>query len=104
MRLAVTYLVVASGIVYASHRLVRRIGAWAVVLLVFLPMAFLGEAFLNNGVYAPLDIAYRWEPLASYRAELGVRSMRTPLLADVVYQHLPWRKAVREALKNGRLP
>ena len=29
---------------------------------------------------------------------------RTPLLGDVVYQQIPWRAAVREAIAEGRLP
>src|SRR5688572_18302599 len=59
---------------------------------------------LTAGVYAPLDIAYQAQPLASLSGEMGVGTSKSPILGDVVYQEIPWRKAVREAVKNGRLP
>jgi hypothetical protein len=35
---------------------------------------------------------------------MGTEKTQTPLLSDVVFQEIPWRKAVRESVKNGRLP
>jgi hypothetical protein len=59
----------------------------------------------TGGVLAPLDIAYSTgEPLASRRAEMGVNGVRTPILSDVVNSYIPSRKAVREAIRHGRLP
>ncbi len=104
MRLLITYLIVASAALALTHRFVQRLRPWAAVFVAFLPVVFLGEAFATNGVYAPLDIAYRWEPLASYKGRFGIGNQRTPLLVDVVDMHVPWRKAVRDAAKNGRWP
>jgi hypothetical protein len=59
---------------------------------------------LTGGVYAPLDILYNDEPFASRRSALGIPRVRTPLLSDVMYQELPWQKAVREAVTEGRVP
>ncbi len=104
MRLLIAYLVAAGLGLLMTHRLLLRLRVPVALFLALLPVLFLGEAFARNGVYAPLDIAYRWEPLASYRDRYGMSRQRTPLLGDVVDQHIPWRKAVREAAKNGRLP
>ncbi len=58
----------------------------------------------TGGVYAPLDIAYQAHPLAAIAGDVGIGPTRTPILGDVVSQEIPWRKAVRDAVKNGRLP
>jgi len=104
MRLVLTYLVTVVGVLYVAHRFLRPLKALTACFLTLVPALFLGEAFATNGVYAPLDIAYHWQPLTAYREQFGIGQMRTPLLVDVVDQHIPWRKAVREALKHGRLP
>lgn len=104
MRLLLTYLVVAAGLLFVVSRFLRPIRPLTFCFLVGLPVLFLGEAFATNGVYAPLDIVYRWEPLARYRDQYGIGGMRTPLLVDVVDMQIPWRKAVRDSVKNGRLP
>ncbi len=68
------------------------------------PLLFTGEAVLTGGVYAPLEIAYQSEPLLSRSEALGIGPPRSPILGDVVSQMIPWQKAVREAVGNGRLP
>jgi Bacterial membrane protein YfhO len=65
---------------------------------------FTGRALWTASVYAPIDIAYQTDPLRSRAAEVGVIPPRRAPLGDVVYQEIPWRQAVREALANGRLP
>src|SRR5206468_4143968 len=104
MRLVIIYLAVAGGSLYLTHRLVQKLRVGSAIFLALLPVLFLGEAFARSGVYAPLDIAYRWEPLASKKALYGIGEQRTPLLADVVDMHIPWRKAVRDAVKNRQWP
>jgi hypothetical protein len=104
IRLLVTYFLVAGLALFFTHRAIQRLRLGAALFLAAIPVLFLGEAFATNGVYAPLDITYRWEPLASYRKDYRIDPQRTPLLVDVVDQHIPWRKAVREAIKDGRLP
>ena len=104
MRLLITYLVVTGVSLYLTHHLVQKLRVWAAMFLVILPTLFLGEAFATSGVYAPLDIAYRWEPLASYKGRYGIGNQRSPLLVDIVDMHIPWRKAVRDAVKNRQWP
>lgn len=74
------------------------------ILLACAPALFVGKALLTGGVYAPLDHAYYFPPLAAHGSELGVVGVRTPFLGDVVASYLPGLKAVRESVKNGRLP
>ncbi len=104
MRLLITYFGVACLTLLLTNRAVRRLQASAAIFVVVVPVLFLGEAFATGGVYAPLDIVYGREPLATYRAQYGVGTQRTPILVDVVDMDIPWLKAVREAVKNGRLP
>jgi Bacterial membrane protein YfhO len=103
-RLLLVYFGTAALCLFLAHRFVRSIRFRACLFLALGPFLLTGRALLTAGVYAPLDIAYQGEPLASYRAEMGIGPTRSPILTDVVYQEIPWRKAAREALENGRLP
>ena len=94
----------AALLLYLAHRFVLPIPRRTALLLAVAPLLFTGRALLTGGVFAPLDIAYQAEPLRSRRAELGIARTWNPLTVDVVSQMLPWRRAVREALENGRLP
>ena len=104
LRLLLVYLVVAGVGVFLAHRFVTPLSRRVRVLLIVAPWLITGKAFFTGGVYAPLDIAYQSPPLSYLRSEVGVGTAKTPILGDVVYQEIPWRKAVREAVKNGRLP
>lgn len=81
-----------------------KVRVWSWIFLVALPLGWTGRAAVTGNVLAPLDIAYQAQPLLAHRAELGVDAVVNPLISDVVYQGIPWQKAVREAVKNGRLP
>src|SRR6266496_3760724 len=74
------------------------------LFLVFGPFLLVGKALLTAGVHAPIDIAYQGPPLSALAARMGTETTKTPILSDVVFQEIPWRKAVREAIKNGTLP
>jgi hypothetical protein len=109
----VSLLVVRSLAVYGAtaalslalaHRFIAPLSRKAAAALVLAPLLFTGRAMLTGGVYAPLDIAFKTPPLSAYRGELGIGKTRNPLIIDVVSQMIPWRKAVREAVENGRLP
>jgi hypothetical protein len=104
LRLLAVYFGAAALLLFLAHRFVRRLAPFPVLVLTLAPFLLTGKALLTAGVYAPLEIAYAAEPLAPRRSEMGVAESHTPLLSDVVYSYLPGRKAVREALKNGRLP
>jgi hypothetical protein len=104
LRLFAVYLLAAGGGLWLAARFVRPIRLVPALFLLFAPFLFVGRAMVTAGVYAPLDIVYDAPPLQSQRAERGVGPNRPPILGDVVYQEIPWRKAVREAVRNGRLP
>jgi hypothetical protein len=95
----------AALLLWLAHRFVlplhrRRIAFF----LAAAPLLFTGPAMVTGGVYAPIDILYNGYPFGSLREELAVAHDRTPLLGDVVYQQIPWRAAVREAIARGRWP
>jgi membrane protein YfhO len=104
LRLLAVYFGAVAAVLVLAHRFVAPIRPRAGVFLSLGPFLLVGKALLTAGVYAPIDIPYQAEPLASMGPEVGVTSTRNPALGDVVYQEIPWRKAVREAVKNGRLP
>ena len=95
----------ATGIgLFLARRYVRRLPWQPCLFLVCAPLLITGRAMFTGGVYAPLDIAYQAHPLAAIASEVGIGPTKTPILGDVVSQEIPWRKAVRDAVKNGRLP
>lgn len=104
LRSLVVYFGAAAGFVWLAHRFVvpvrRRVG----LALVALPLLFAGKAMLTGAVLGPVDIAYQAYPLKALSAEVGIEGVRSPILADVVMQNIPWQVAVRNALAEGRLP
>ncbi len=104
LRLLAVYFGTAVAILYFAHRWVRRVPLSVGIFLSLAPLLLVGRALITSGVYAPLDIAYRAPPLSAHADLLGTTEVRTPALGDVVYQMIPFRKAVREAVKNRRLP
>ncbi len=104
LRLLAVYFGTAMAILYFAHRWVRRVPLSVGIFLSLAPLLLVGRALITSGVYAPLDIAYRAPPLSAHADLLGTMEVRTPALGDVVYQMIPFRKAVREAVKNRRLP
>ncbi len=94
----------AALLAYAAHRWVLPIRPRIALLIALAPLLFTGPATLRGQVYAPLEINYLFEPLAAHRRQLGVPRVRTPLLSDVAFSMIPWQKAVRENVKNGRAP
>ncbi len=74
------------------------------VLLLLIPLALTGRAIFTGGIYAPIDIAYQTDPLRSLRGGFGIGDPARAVLGDVVDQDIPWRKAIRESVKHGRLP
>jgi hypothetical protein len=104
LRSLLVYLGTAALLLLLAHRYVVRLRLLPALLLALAPLLFTGKAVLTGGVFAPLDIAYHSEPLASLRAERGIGRTPNPLSVDVVSQMIPWRQAVREAISHGRLP
>ena len=104
LRLLAVYFATAAAALFLAHRFVSPIRARVGLLLAFGPFLLVGKALLTAGIYAPIDIPYQGPPLSSLAVEMGTATTQTPILSDVVFQEIPWRKAVREAVKNGRLP
>jgi hypothetical protein len=104
LRLLAVYFATVAAALFLAHRFVSPIRARVGLLLAFGPFLLVGKALLTAGVHAPIDIAYQAPPLSSLAARMGTEKTKTPILSDVVLQEIPWRKAVREAVKNGRLP
>ncbi len=98
------YVVVCATFLWLSHRLIIPMRVRAALILALAPLLLTGRALLTGGVYAPIDIAYQAPPLSVHASEAGVAGTRSPALSDVAAQMIPWRKAVRDAVKNGRLP
>ncbi len=104
IRLLAVYFATCALALFLVNRYVFPVRKRVAVLLSIAPFLLTGKAMFTAGVYAPMDIVYQSHPLAARRAEVGIGPTRTPILGDVVFQEVPWRKAVREAAKNGRLP
>jgi hypothetical protein len=98
------YLGFAACALWLTTRFVRRLTLAAAVVLVLLPCAFTGKALVTGSVYAPLDLPYQIEPLASYRVEHGMDEHVTRSRYDMAFQIIPWRKATRYAIENGEWP
>src|SRR5262245_59224037 len=94
----------AAGLLCLAHRFVLPLRRRTAVLLAALPLLFTGPAVFTGRFYGPIVILYNAYPFGSLRETLAVPHDRTPLLGDVVYQQIPWRAAVREAIEEGRMP
>jgi hypothetical protein len=100
---AILYGITATVIVALCRRagyLSARMG----MALLLLPLLFTGRALLTGRVYAPIDLAYQSEPVASMARSVGVSSIVDPALSDVTAQFIPWNAALRTAIAHGHWP
>ena len=106
LRLLAVYFGTAALALWLAHRFVSvsPLRVRTAVLLACGPFLLVGHALVTAGIHAPIDITYLSHPLSVRAAEEGTSVVQTPMLSDVVHQEVPWRKAVRDAAKNGRLP
>lgn len=74
------------------------------MLLAALPLLFTGKAMLTGSLYGPSDLFYGHDPWKRIAAAAGVSAIQNPILSDVAFQGLPWRAAVSEAVRAGRMP
>jgi hypothetical protein len=101
---AVLYAAFAAALLALAHRMVLRF-TWRVALaLALLPLCFTGRALLSGQVYAPVDLAYSTDPLLPHAAQYGVKPAGRGILIDVSFQMIPWRQAVRYAVRQGEWP
>lgn len=104
LRSVAVYLGTAGLLVWLAHRFVSPIRRSVALLLIAAPLLLTGAATFTGGVYGAVDILYDAAPFQAHRGSLGVGPVRSPALADVVEQHVPWRAATRRAIASGRLP
>ncbi len=104
LRSLLVYGATAGAIIWLARRVVGPVRRRIAIFLAAAPLLLTGHAMLTGGVHAPLDIVYNADPFRSFRASLGFTPDPVPTLGDVVYQEIPWRKAVRAAVKRGELP
>ncbi len=99
------YAAFAAVLLAAVSRLLRPLSLPAALALGLLPLAFTGPALLTGRVYAPIDLPFRTAPLEALRQDVGLDDADTRRTRhDVAFQIIPWRKAVRHAIKNGEWP
>ncbi len=91
-------------LLWLAHRFVRPLRLRSAVILIVLPMAFVGEALIGDRVYGPIDHPYQWEPLRSVAPRFGIGEAHNVLLTDIYSQMFPWRRALQLSLGEGRWP
>jgi len=97
------YLLSAAG----TLALVRRFTALsrvAALVLLLLPLCLTGRALVTGRVYAPIDLAYHFDPLASMATRVGIERIANPLPSDVAVQFVPWNAALRWSVAHGQWP
>ena len=98
------YAVTAAALLWLAHRFVRPFRRGVALVIGLTPLLFTGRATLTGAIYAPLDIVYDAQPFQAIRGAMAIGPDRTRLLGDVVFQEIPWRKAVRAAVARRELP
>jgi hypothetical protein len=88
----------------AFLRRAEKVSPRIALVLALLPLCLTGRAILTGRVYAPVDLAYAAEPLASQADAAGIIRSANPNLSDVYSQFMPWHAAVRYALSHGEWP
>jgi hypothetical protein len=102
--IALLYLFTAVILLALVHSFVRPISRWAALVLLLLPLLFTGRAVLTGKVYAPVEMPWVTQPLADHRGHFGVRPVHNGALADIAYQMIPWREAVRRSIAARQWP
>lgn len=97
------YLTTAMALLWYWKRFVP-VSRAATLVLLLLPMVFTSRALLTGRVYAPIDLPFQYEPLASHASAHGVATPHEIALSDLAIQIIPWQQAVRYALAHGEWP
>src|SRR4051794_40042758 len=100
---AILYLLTAV-LCLALGRRVAAVSLRAAAVLVALPLLLTGSALLTGRIYAPIDLAYTTEPLASMAREVGVTHVANAAASDVYAQFVPWNAALRWAVAHHEWP
>lgn len=100
---ALLYLLSAAGTLVLARRFVT-LSRHATAALILLPLCLTGRALVTGRVYAPIDLAYHFEPLASMATGAGIHRIANPLPSDVAVQFLPWNAALRWSIAHRQWP
>jgi hypothetical protein len=100
---AILYLICAVGTLVLVRRFVA-LSRPASAILILLPLCLTGRALVTGRVYAPIDLAYHFDPLASMATRVGIDRIANPLPSDVVVQFVPWNAALRWSIAHGQWP
>lgn len=95
------YLIVSIALIALWSRFFQRVAPAIALVLILLPMLFTGRALFTGRVYAPVDLAFAYEPLASQKPGIVPHDIA---LSDLYCQIIPWQKAVRYALSQRQWP
>src|SRR5258706_9171192 len=98
------YLLTAAALLGLAPVCVTRLTRGTAIVLLLLPLVFTSRALLTGRLYAPVELAYTTEPLSAYRAEIGAPEPQNRMLADIAFQMIPWRQALRQSIANGEWP
>lgn len=86
---------------------VRRrvaISGRASLLLILLPLLFVGGAVVRDRVYGPAEEAFHSVPLVGYADQYPLGERHAGILSDLWVALMPWRAAVRFDLAQGEWP
>lgn len=100
---ALLYLLSAAGTLLLVRRFVT-LSRRAAAALILLPLCLTGRALVTGKVYAPIDLAYHFDPLASMATRVGIERIANPLPSDVAAQFVPWNAALRWSVAHGQWP
>lgn len=112
LRLLAVYGGSCAVVLWLVHRTLcpegRPLRPGVAVLLALMPFAFTGRAMVTGGHYGALNLSYHTPPLEAHKDRLPrpdhEKGYDNGILMDQVCQVIPWRKAVREAVKTGHWP
>ena len=104
MAALILYFVTAGAILFVWHRFVQPVPRAAALVLLLLPTLFTGRALFTGRVYAPIDLNYHFDPLASMATRVGIDRIANPLPSDVAVQFLPWNAALRWSIGHWQWP
>lgn len=98
------YLLTAALALFAIHRWVTRLSRRAAMVLLLVPLPFVGQALLTDRVYGGHDMIFLSQPWSDYKTELGVPLPYNWYLLDQALALAPWQQAVRDAWSRGEWP
>jgi len=100
----VFYLIVAALTLFAFHRWVTPLSRRAAIVLLLLPLPFVGPALVTDRVYGGHDMLFLSQPWSDYAAEYGVTLPHNWYLLDQALALAPWQHAMRASLAQGEWP